>query len=158
MKKFTLTCVAVVSIFAAQAQTYQRCGIYYDYDAAGNRVKRYYDCKMFDPNNPYPDAGTNPPGGSSARMLGANEAAATQNNASLITIYPNPANDFVNIKLNEAAPHTHFHLYDGKGSIVLAGDISGQEYRCNLAAVAPGLYHLNILYKGKPYRFKLTKL
>jgi len=158
MKKITLTCIAVAGIFAAYAQTSQRCGIYYDYDATGNRVKRYYDCKLFDPANPYPDGITNQQPQAGARMAGGSNEDASSTDASSIVVYPNPTHDALHIKFSEAAPHTHFHLYDGKGGIVQAGNISGQEYSCNLGALAPGLYHLHILYKGKPHSFKVTKL
>ncbi|PZF74854.1 T9SS type A sorting domain-containing protein [Taibaiella soli] len=160
MKKIALLCIAIAGVITARAQifqtAYKRCGIYYDYDATGNRVKRYNDCQLFDPNNLGGTTNPLPGGGAISRMAGTDND--DNNDVSLITIYPNPANDFVNIRLSETAEHVHFHLYDGKGSIVQAGDISGQEYRCNLGALAPGLYHLNILYQGKPYSFKITKL
>lgn len=157
MKKITLTCLTIAGFFAAQAQSYQRCGIYFDYDATGNRVKRYYDCKMFDPLNPYPDAGTTTPAPQANARMASTTQDANATDAAQVTIYPNPANDFVNIRLSEPAEHVHFHFYDAKGSVVQSGDISGLEHRCNLGAMASGIYHLNILYKGKPYSFKIIK-
>ncbi|XZF13754.1 T9SS type A sorting domain-containing protein [Chitinophagaceae bacterium MMS25-I14] len=128
-----------------------KCGIFFDYDNAGNQVKRYYDCKTIDPTQ-----GPEDPLPLRKAQPGRNDSATAP--LRVIQVYPNPASDYFIIRLQEADPTTHFHLYDAKGSIIAAGNLKDAEQRCNVSGISPGLYHLYILYKGQQYSFKLSFL
>ena len=156
MKKPFFLLLLLSCFSAGKAQVVTTCGIYFDYDNAGNRIKRYYDCKTFDPNAP-PE--TDPIGGETSRKVNStSDQAVTDVLTQPVVVYPNPATEYFMVKFPEVAPNTHFHFYDAKGSIIASGDMNEQEYRCNVGSIAPGMYHLYVLYKGKQYSFKITKL
>jgi hypothetical protein len=119
------------------------CGIYFDYDAAGNRIKRYYDCKTIEPGPEEPiEISTFYPD-----ISGSDGYAR---------IFPNPALSYVSISFSRPVEHVHFHLYDAKGSILQSGSITGSSYRIELSGYADGIYLIALKDGDKQYRFKIV--
>lgn len=124
----------------------QKCGIYIDYDAAGNRIKRYYDCKDI-------SGGTGETGGNpNARIVKA--ALGQQSNE--VTVSPNPTDGKFTIRLSEDK-RTHFHLYDSKGAIISSDFIEGQNNNGDITALASGVYVIVVYFHEKPYTFRLVR-
>lgn len=135
------------------------CGIWYDYDKSGNRIKRYYDCKdLRDDNGPIePSPDENP----LLPKFGSKDSTHQKGIDKLtnsVTVYPNPTADKFSIRLPKAGTHTHFHIYDAKGAIITSGYIDGELYNGNMGLLAPGNYIFVVYYESKPYKFIITKI
>jgi len=129
-----------------------QCGIWYDYDAAGNRIKRYYDCKDLS-TQPDDPASLTKPGRKDSIVVKMMNAEAGN-----IKVFPNPVTDKFSIRIPGSDARTHFHLYDAKGSIVSSGFIEGELYNGSLALAVPGNYLLVVYFEGKAYNYRITKL
>lgn len=128
------------------------CGTWYDYDAAGNRIKRYYDCKNI--------SGTPDIQNGLLKSLPRDSAVtpvrdnADNNN---VIVFPNPTTGAFHIRLTGAETPAHFHIYDTKGAIIISGQISNNLYKGCLAHMAAGSY-LVIVYRGyKAYQILVRK-
>ncbi len=163
MKQLLFAAIMFIS-FAAQGQGQvprYTCGIWYDYDAAGNRIKRYYDCK-----DNY--AGDTPPAAGGLVLQNNNNPSNrdTQNTPatdhvdgdSKVTLYPNPTQDQFYIKLPKAGIHIHFHLYDAKGSIISSGYIDGALYEGHIGNLPAGEYTVIVYYQDRNVAFKVVKV
>lgn len=83
-------------------------------------------------------------------VLSVNETDATK---SEITIYPNPADTFVEIKnLKDDADYS---IYSADGRLVQSGKVNDQ--RINVASLLKGLYIITIKTESKTYSSKLIK-
>jgi len=144
MKQLLLIILSIIAV-KTEAQSLQTCGIYYDYDQAGNRIKRYYAC-----NTVVRNMRTANPGNDSIQS----ELYKGYD----VKVFPNPVKDFFTIKLPGVKGSSHFHLYDTKGSIIVGKDITAEETQYNIVALATGTYHLSIKYNEKLYYFELLKI
>ena len=97
-QKLFLLLLLAISSLCAEAQTGQGCTIKFDYDAAGNRVKRYEDCP---PNNQ--ERLANPDSLAALQATAEEETKEdTKENAleasmeaiDIAVLYPNPANSY----------------------------------------------------------------
>lgn len=151
MKKIITILLVLLCNFCYAQNTQTMCGIWYDYDAAGNRVKRYYDCKEI----------SNVDGGGTYGSKGTNQDQTnnqvTNSNKDVI-VFPNPVKDYFTIRLTDIKSRTHFHLYDSKGSIVFSGNVEGNSSTYDIHFLAAGIYHLSILYGSDKYYFELLKI
>lgn len=127
----------------------QKCGIYFDYDAAGNRIKRYYDCKDI-------TGGTGNQGGSPNARIVNGDPGHQAKQAGEVTVSPNPTAGRFRIQLSEDK-RTHFHLYDNKGAIISSGFIEGQSYHGDITNLASGVYVLVVYYHDLPYTFRIVR-
>jgi hypothetical protein len=74
------------------------------------------------------------------------EGKKTENlNADDVLIYPNPSNDFINVRSN-TLPLEHFTAYDMTGKVVydFTSDAPNQHSRINVSQWVPGLYILQM--------------
>lgn len=131
------------------------CGIYFDYDNAGNRIKRYYDCKAFEPTDPGTLPGDLPPVTGGKQAPGATTKAG-QLQDDLVRVYPNPAQTYVDITFSASVEHAHYHLYDIKGSLLGSGYIDGKTQRVPLSEYPDGTYMVAVKNEGRRYQFKIT--
>lgn len=131
-----------------------RCGIWYDYDSAGNRIKRNYDCKdMTDQQISIGD----PVAAEMKAASDGKEIGSLNDPSSNIRVYPNPTSDKFNIKIPKAGTHTHFHIYDAKGGIITSGHIDGELYSGNMGMLASGTYIVVVYYENQAHRFTVIK-
>ncbi len=166
MKKlFLIILCCTAGLFEAKAQigAQIQCGIYFDYDAAGNRIKRYYDCKDARTEPDYPPAAqglTTDPSNNQPSNRGTQNTPATDHvdGDSKVTLYPNPTQDQFYIKLPEVGTHTHFHLYDAKGAIISSGYIDGELYEGHIGNLPAGEYTVIVYYQERNVAFKVTKI
>ena len=178
MKKLLVAISCLFPTFAAQAQEKKlppidmsiKCGIWYDYDASGNRIKRYYDCKdpwimPYDPSNPDPGGPMTPSepfvttrGKDSIKNKGITLPVEDAVNSKVVMVYPNPVIDQYNIRIPKAIGQTHFHIYDSKGAIITSGNIQGQAYQGRVGNLPSGNYMIVVYYNEKSYNFPITKL
>jgi len=82
-----------------------------------------------------------------------NSVGLDENPLRLISAYPNPAKDHLNVVLNlNQAESLELSLVNTAGKVVLARTLKGEkslkEYRLNLSAVPAGVYQLNISGSG----------
>jgi len=68
-----------------------------------------------------------------------------------ISIYPNPANDELNLVFdnNELMEGTHIELVNSTGSVVLEQDILQKQTKLNIQNIQPGMYVLKIFRDGE---------
>jgi Zn-dependent metalloprotease len=66
-----------------------------------------------------------------------------------VVVYPNPANDYILLK--NYTNTIQVKMYDANGKLVLEAQQKGaEEFKVNIAHLAPGLYQLSILNNGQP--------
>lgn len=61
-----------------------------------------------------------------------------------ILIYPNPANDFISVKLPEGTARSAIQLFDITGKIVLSSEVSSQNTRIDVGDIEAGIYFAKI--------------
>ncbi len=75
-----------------------------------------------------------------------------------IRVYPNPADRFVNIILEEEGKVFSVSLYDLKGQRMYHQEgQKGELYQLELAGMVPGIYLLEVRHNGQVSRFKLVR-
>jgi len=75
-----------------------------------------------------------------------------------ITLYPNPANDFLTIRYNSAGPLA-YTIYTVNGSKILEGTISTAKNTIDIAGLNKGLYFIRVAQDGQQIGYeKFTKL
>jgi hypothetical protein len=132
------------------AQTFTYCGIWFDYDAAGNRIKRYYDCKDIDEGQ----VGI-PPDGTASMSQSMTRTKAIDLKAP--TVNPNPTEGQYFIKLPADTAIAQFYWYDAQGRVIASGSFNGLNYSGNIASFPPGNYFLVLEWCGRSYRYKILK-
>lgn len=83
--------------------------------------------------------------GASAPLLSVKEPGAA---GTVITVYPNPASDFIRVVGTDAAGTASYSLADISGRTVFSGKYSGTDIRIPVSGMAPGSYIL--LKDGMP--------
>lgn len=73
-----------------------------------------------------------------------------------VEIYPNPANNMVNIKANSSLFGTDYFVYDNLGRALLLGKITSENTSIDVSNLAQGIYFLSIKENLKQV-FKLVK-
>lgn len=85
----------------------------------------------------------------------ANSLVSVEDNfISQMKIYPNPANDFVNIELGDSNEPVDFKFYDATGKTILINSIRENNYTINTSDLETGIYFLELSQKGN---FSITK-
>ncbi|MBS1645025.1 MAG: T9SS type A sorting domain-containing protein [Bacteroidetes bacterium] len=136
---------------AVGAQTITYCGIWIDYDAAGNRVFRYPGCKTFDNSHSNPNVPTPP---ISARMI----KNTVENNSDVVPLVsPNPSSGKYQIYIQNNEDPGHFEWYSLSGQLIDQGSFTTPSYQGDLSVFPPGNYFLKISLHGKSFMFKITK-
>ena len=69
-------------------------------------------------------------------------------------VYPNPASDLINI---EAAPGSHFRLYNSTGSLLLEDYTIDKKNTLSLGNLKAGIYLLQIISPDGSYTIKISK-
>lgn len=86
---------------------------------------------------------------SNMQSIGINENLGTVD----FNIFPNPANDFVNIRFNENTENVNIELTNALGQVVYAEVIdntySGESTELNTSNLMPGIYFVKIASEGK---------
>ncbi|RYD51742.1 MAG: T9SS type A sorting domain-containing protein [Sphingobacteriales bacterium] len=157
------------TLLAQRQPVLTRCGIYFDHDAVGNRVKRSYDCRMVyisrsnsqtadstdstnlnralrkaPPQTPVVDADPNGP--------------MTASMADLV-VYPNPTTGVFTIQL-PAMPQTpvHYHWYDAQYRILTSGTLTSQTFKGDISTWADGTYLLQVYWQDRIYGTRIIKI
>ncbi|MEO8759421.1 MAG: M1 family aminopeptidase [Bacteroidia bacterium] len=75
-----------------------------------------------------------------------------------IVIYPNPANNIVNVEINDLSNYPKMvELYNVLGQKILTGTPAENKFSVSLSTVAAGTYYLKIISGDKVYTQKLVK-
>lgn len=69
-------------------------------------------------------------------------------------VFPNPASDFINVKMNSALPETVYSITDVEGKKVLQGEFVKENSKINISALPAGVY---ILRAGQQEVHKFLK-
>ncbi len=155
--KFIFSAILLIACQTVFAQVYNptKCGIWYDYDNAGNRIKRYYDCKSDTGDQTNPLDLNSPP--TKNRSIAATDSV-TKKPDDLVSVFPNPIRDHMLIMVGAPAADTRYYLYNATGALLFSGTLAGTEARINIANLAVGPYNLVVYYHSVQHYFKLVKL
>lgn len=75
-----------------------------------------------------------------------------------ISIYPNPANQHINISLTEAVQNANMSIYNSSGKIIFRrSNVSGQNFQFNISVLPSGFYSVTIEEKDKIFSKKFMK-
>jgi len=75
-----------------------------------------------------------------------------------IEIYPNPINDFLNIRLFEPdVNNLNISIYDQLGREKIHQTINGHGGQVDVSALSPGIYLLRVQGTDRSYVYKLIK-
>lgn len=110
----------------------ENCTVLYNYDAAGNRIKRYWYCFDHDPND---DKAMQEAGGLSQNGL---------------TLFPVPAQAIVSVRLDSAVVNATLEVSDAQGKVLLSERMSGATHDVNVIDLSNGMYHLRVI-QGREY-------
>jgi hypothetical protein len=74
-------------------------------------------------------------------------------------VYPNPATDFVVLKIGDYEPENlSYYLYDNGGKLIEKTKIQGSETNISMQALSPATYFLKVSEKNKVLKtFKIIK-
>jgi hypothetical protein len=73
-----------------------------------------------------------------------------------LKIYPNPCEDFLNIKSVTELVGSELEIYDIFGKIILTGIIQSEESKIDISQLSPATYYLKL--KNEPYVEKIIKI
>jgi hypothetical protein len=74
----------------------------------------------------------------------------------VISIYPNPASDYLNVQFASANATTSFNIIDTKGSSLKKGLLDQQNLSIPVQHLANGIYFIQIIHQGKISTSKFT--
>lgn len=157
MKRFILCGILLSGGSALMAQSSGPiCGIYFDYDATGNRIKREHRCEVHpDPNGPVSDPGGNP----NARMPAPQNSKGTESIAASVTVYPNPTAGAYVIRLSKSPEKpVRYVWYDERGQRMATGVLTGQETSGNIGSWPDGAYIVQVHVPWGIQTFRIAKL
>ncbi|MDX2360902.1 MAG: T9SS type A sorting domain-containing protein [Crocinitomicaceae bacterium] len=140
MKKIYLTAIGLAMVTCAHAQSN---AVGSGGDASGTGGSASYSIGQIDNTNQSGTSGSINEGVQQPyeffEFVGLDEH-------SLITtsLFPNPTNDFIVLKLESMLSDLTYIMYDQKGSIVREASIIDTETQINVQELAPGDYHMVI--------------
>jgi Secretion system C-terminal sorting domain len=154
---FLFLLLPALSFAQAKKESPVVCAYYFDYDASGHRIKRYYQCDTKDPVEEFPiDEGDvvlanplrlAPPTPSTALQQGtvvlANELTE---NAKRPTLFPNPTTDKAKVSWADAGADASITLLDASGKVLSISSFGTGEV--DLATYSAGLYFV-VVQKGE---------
>lgn len=70
-------------------------------------------------------------------------------------IFPNPANDFVTIKMPSSTIPFDIEILDLEGKVIFISKNNLDSTQLNISTIEPGIYLIQVLFKGQIYRHKL---
>lgn len=101
-------------------------------------------------NLPTCDNGTNP-----VRNVFSKISIDTINTAKT-TIYPNPANDILNVNLSNEIENAYKKIYTIRGEMCMSKKLNDFDKQFNISILPIGIYIISIINNGITYRFKLV--
>jgi len=128
------------------------CSIKFNYDKAGNRVKRYYDCT--DPIGP------SDPGAIGDPFIQKREIKVSNTDSSdlaTIRVYPNPVTDRFTVAFSSSVENCTVRLHNAGGQLVYEWQMENTQKVFDIESLASGFYQLTITTAGKNFVFKLIK-
>ena len=86
----------------------------------------------------------------SANRLAYNTSSSKQADAGQFLIYPNPAKDILNIRINSfGGQYAHLKLYDTSGKVLLFKKPTSPDFELNISNLPSGIYQLLKFRTGK---------
>jgi Secretion system C-terminal sorting domain len=149
MTKKTITtflAVFIAIIGFAQQIPLGSCGIINHYDAAGNRIKRFYYCYN---GGPYQGRAIN-----KNELTKADETTEFQN---VDALYPNPTTGKFSVTFSKELKNAIVYLTDLQGKVILQFKASGSKVDFDISGVAAGAYFVRIEDNGKVITKKVIK-
>ncbi len=137
---------ALLSIAFCSLQAQGTYEISYDYDEAGNRLRR----RLI----PVPIA--KPTAENKKKSSPIEESWGERK----ITVYPNPTKGNLSINVEEAdnEKNYQYYLYSSTGQLLMQGDFQNNgRHAIPLDGYKPGVYYLNLYDKDKKLNFKILK-
>lgn len=149
MKQLFLILVfsSVYQLALAQSNGPGGCGITYEYNALGQRVKRSKECV----------GGGG--GGNSSRPAHTEASNTLPQELLSIKAYPSPAREHVTVSFSKAISGGVLELLDSKGALIMKQTLGAetQRHTLSLASLAQGLYLIRFTQQNKVYQTKIIK-
>lgn len=79
----------------------------------------------------------------------------TENSGGMISVYPNPAHDQLNIRFTQQPQDASVQLFDATGRSVKSEIVNNSTTYLTLEGCAPGVYQLQIMNEGQTFHQKL---
>ncbi len=123
MKTLLIIIMATLS-FACYSQR-----VVYTYDNAGNRIQRKYFV---------------------IRMADTTQTSVQEQKAAVKTnVFPNPAENYLDVTIEENDKELMVNVYDLQGKLVIQEKLIGLKTRIDVSALKPSTYFLKIFDEGK---------
>jgi hypothetical protein len=74
----------------------------------------------------------------------------------MISVYPNPANEYLNIQFASANATTQYQITDTKGSVLKSGALNPSGLSIPVNQLANGIYFIQIIHQGKKSTSKFS--
>jgi hypothetical protein len=123
--------VLALSLHAQFNTNTNTCKIYYEYDNAGHRIKRYYKC--FDPSLPQPIV-----------QEPRTSTNTTESAQQKLVLYPNPVSSHVSLLLSHEVVDGEVFILDAKGQVLQQEPFSGLKKEFNVAHLPSGTYFIRV--------------
>lgn len=114
------------------------CGIVFTYDAAGNRVKRVYECK------------------GDAKIAYLQDYPG--NEVAVEAMYPNPTTGNVTIRLAKELQNAHVTIYNGDGRALYNRTGTNTNWTIDLSTYADGIYYIELKGEGRKIVKRVVKV
>ncbi len=135
MNPFTLITLILLTAMTYSSVAQTNYCIQFEYDAAGNRIKR----KICTEENPPPGGGTGKT--SEAETLIIHEHHEPEEpELDIAMLYPNPTSAICIITLTKPVENATLQLFDLQGRRLQHRRVSGSQFECDLSRYTPGTY------------------
>lgn len=94
--------------------------------------------------NPYSCYLTCSPASTCSTTTNINELSIIQSD-----VYPNPANDIVNFKFEDAIEKMKIEIYDAVGALLISQDVNAKSISISTDKLSNGIYFYHVVQKGK---------
>lgn len=136
-KLYLLAAIITILCGISTSAGAQTCKIFYTYDVAGNRTKRFYDCPS--PTNPWDEPVTS---------------------TTIKRIYPNPTTGLINVEFYNVINTGTFMISAMTGGMVLQYNLTQPTslVTLDITPQPPGTYLLTVMTGDDVESFPITKL
>ena len=79
------------------------------------------------------------------KSSGSNSSDIIESNSLDFTIYPNPASEWITVKLNFSFTQVKYSVFHSSGKLMMSGFLSGNSERINTNEIPQGFYYVQII-------------
>jgi hypothetical protein len=137
------------SMSSASAQIGLGCTIKFDYDAAGNRIKRMQNCQQ-PPQGKVADTTATQQEELGAQNTNEENIIENTNEAfNIAVLYPNPTNGNCIVSFNMEVTNAILTITDQLGRITETQKVTGKNVTLHLSGYPSGVYKVTVQFSGQ---------